>query len=229
MKIKSMIRDQGDFTIGMGTSQESCLGPLIYIIFCNDISKICETCNTIMFADDTSIYYSHKNVFKLYEKVQKDLIHLVDYFKANKLSLNIEKTNCMLFNIKGKHIECIPKLEVNNVQIERVEFTRFLGLIIDSRLNWNGHVNNLIAKITMNKFMKNTSKNVLTKNIRRNVYCVHIQVHLLYCVYIWGTLTSKSNLNKIQRLQNKCVRIIGLKKMNTQVNGIYKNGNFKNK
>ena len=79
------------------------------------------------------------------------------------MSLNIEKTNCMLFNIKGKGIECIPKLEVNNVQIERVEFTRFLGLIIDSRLNWNEHVNNLIAKITMNKFMINTFKNVLTK------------------------------------------------------------------
>ena len=58
-----------------------------------------------MFADDTSIYYSHKNTFKLYEKVQKDLTHLVDYFKANKLSLNIGKTNCMLFNIKEKHID----------------------------------------------------------------------------------------------------------------------------
>ena len=135
----------------------------------------------------------------------------------------------MLFNIKGKHIGCIPKLEVNHIQIERVELTRFLGLIIDSRLNWNEHVNNLIAKITMNKFMINTSKNVLTKNIRRNVYCAHIQSHLLYGVFIWGTLTSKSNLNKIQRLQNKCVRILALKKMNTQVNGIYKNGNFKYK
>ena len=135
------------------------------------------------------------------------------------MSLNREKTNCMLFNIKVKHIECIPKLEVNNVQIERVEFTRFLVLIID-RLNWNKHVNNLISKITMNKFMINTSKNALTKNIRRNVYCAHIELHLLYSVYIWGTLTSKSILNKKQRLRNKCVRIIGLKKMNTQVNGI---------
>ena len=60
IKIKSMIRDQGDFTIGTGTLQGSCLGPLIFIIFCNDISKICETFKTIMFADDTSIYYSYK-------------------------------------------------------------------------------------------------------------------------------------------------------------------------
>ena len=222
MKIKSIIGDQGDFTIGRGTPQGSCLGTLIFIIFCNDISKICETCKTIMFADDTSIYYSHKNIFKLYEKVQKDLTHLVDYFKAIKLSLNLRKTICMSFNIKGKHIDHIPKLEINNVQIERVEFTRFLGLIIDSRLNWNEHVNNSMAKITMNKFMINMSKNVLTKDIRRNVYCAHIQSHLLHSVYIWGTLTSKSNINKIQRLQNKYVRIIGLKNMSTQVNGIFK-------
>ena len=107
------------------------------------------------------------------------------------MSLNIEKTKCMLFNIKGNCIDCIPKLEINNVQIERVEFTRFLGLIIDSRLNWNEHVNNLMAKITMNKFMINTSKNLLTKDIRRNVYCAHIQSHLLYGVYIWATLTLK--------------------------------------
>ena len=83
-----------------------------------------------------------------------------------------------------------------------------------------------MAKITMNKFMINTSKNVLTKNIRRNVYCAHIPSHLLCSVYIWGTLTLKSNLNKIQRLQNKCVRIIDQKKMNAQVNGIYKNWEF---
>ena len=69
MKIKSTIRDQGDFTIGTSTPHGSCLGPLIFIIFCNDISKICETCKAIIFADDTSIYYSHKNIFKLYEKV----------------------------------------------------------------------------------------------------------------------------------------------------------------
>ena len=138
-----------------------------------------------MFADDTSIYYSHKNIFKLYEKVWKDLTHLVDYFKANNLSLNIEKTNHMLFNIKGKCIECIPKLEINNVQIERVEFTGFLGLIIDSRLNWNEHVNNLMAKITMNKFMINTSKNILTKNIRRNgILCTYTFTLVVWCLYL---------------------------------------------
>ena len=125
MKIKSIMVDQGDFTIGMGTPQGSCLGPLIFIIFSNDISKICEICKTVMFADDTSIYYLHKNIFKLYEKVWKDLTHLVDYFKANKLSLNIGKTNCMLFDINGKCIDSIPKLEMHNVLIERVEFTRF--------------------------------------------------------------------------------------------------------
>ena len=71
MKIDSTIGDQDDFTVGTGTPQGSCLGPLIFIIFCNDISKICETCKTIMLADDTSIYYSHKNISKLYEKSEK--------------------------------------------------------------------------------------------------------------------------------------------------------------
>ena len=69
-------------------------GPLIFIIFCNDISKICETCKTIMFADDTSVYYSHKNIFKLYNKVWKDLTHLVDYFKANIKHPNLIKALC---------------------------------------------------------------------------------------------------------------------------------------
>ena len=80
-----------------GTPQGSCLGPLIYLIFTNDMAKHLENCNSIRFADDTTFYQTHKSLRYLKWCLQEDLKSLIDWFSANKLTLNLDKTSCVLF------------------------------------------------------------------------------------------------------------------------------------
>ena len=82
--------------ITYGTPQGSCLGPLIYLIFTNDMAIHLENCNSIMFADDTTLYQTHRSLRYLKWCLQEDLKSLVDWFRANKLTLNLDKTACVL-------------------------------------------------------------------------------------------------------------------------------------
>ena len=80
------------FTVKFGTPQGSCLGPLLFLIFCNDLVKVLESCSGILFADDTTLYKSHKNLRYLVWSVNQDLEKISDWFRANKLTLNTKKT-----------------------------------------------------------------------------------------------------------------------------------------
>ena len=88
-----------NYMVEYGTPQGSCLGPLLFLIFCNDIHLVLEFCNCILFADDTTIYKTHRNPTYL-EWTINELIS--DWFKANKLTLNLNKTMCMYFHPNNK-------------------------------------------------------------------------------------------------------------------------------
>ena len=83
--------------ISYGVPQGSCLGPLLFLIFCNDLPLILQSCKLILFADDTTIYHSHKNLRYLQWCIQEELKQLMDWFRANKLTLNLSKSCCMVF------------------------------------------------------------------------------------------------------------------------------------
>ena len=85
-----------------GVPQGSVLGPLLYLIFCNDLHKCIEKCKVIMFADDTTLYKTHRNLKYLVQCINQDFNILADWFYANKLSLNVAKTNYMVFRPKSK-------------------------------------------------------------------------------------------------------------------------------
>ena len=82
--------------------QGSVLGPLLFILYTNDLPNTLTVSKSILFADDTTIYYSHSNLNTLYTNLNKDLQILNDWFKTNKLSLNVSKTQYMIFNKKNQ-------------------------------------------------------------------------------------------------------------------------------
>ena len=102
-------------TVNFGTPQGSCLGPLIFLIFTNDLQKHLHHCSSILFADDTTLYKAHQNLKYLKWSVQDDMNTLTDWFRANKLTLNIDKTICMLFQPNGQCREI--ELEIDNIKI----------------------------------------------------------------------------------------------------------------
>ena len=139
------------YNINHGTAQGSCLGPLLFNLFCNDLYLNLEYCNIIMFADDITLYASHRNTPYLNYILQTDLKIIEDWLLSNKLSLNILKTYAMKFSVgKGENTKKLS-LQLNDTIIPLVTHTKFLGVTIDEDLNWSKHINNIISKISVNK------------------------------------------------------------------------------
>ena len=194
------------YKIMHGTAQGSCLGPLLFNIFCNDIYLNVDFCNLVLFADDTTIYASHKNITYLNYMLQTDLNKLDLWFRANKLSLNISKTNTM--TIKPKNTTAISEIKLNNKILPIVDNTKFLGVTIDNNLSWAKHINSIISKLSINKNLLAKAKHLLTPEAKRHIYYAHIHSHLTYANNVWsGHMTSKQK-NTIEKIQKHCIRSI---------------------
>ena len=139
--------DFSDFyDVTYGVPQGSCLGPLLFLVFCNDLPLNLTFCKAILFADDTTIYASHTNLRYLQWCICEELKQLLDWFMANKLTLNLGKSCCIIFGAGKKRLEQL-ELKINNVTIPIVDDCKFLGIWIDKSLNWRKHVSTLQLKI----------------------------------------------------------------------------------
>ena len=125
------------FEINIRCLQGSCLGPLIFLILCNDIYLNLELCSSILFADDTTVYKSHSDLQYLTWCVQHDLELIADWFKANQLALSSSKSAGILFS-NNKNAK-INKIDIPGLSIKFVEHTKFLGVHIDCKLTWKVH------------------------------------------------------------------------------------------
>ena len=121
-----------------GVPQGSVLGPLLFILYTNDLHKALTHCKRIQFADDTTIYIIGNKIDSLFNNAQKDLTQLADWFKANKMALNINKTNYMLFK-SNKNMDITHfSLMIGNSKITQVNCTKFLGIMIDDKITMEG-------------------------------------------------------------------------------------------
>ena len=132
--------------INFGTAQGSCLGPLIFLIFCNDLQLHLLFLECIQFADDTTLYIMHHSLSYIKFCLEHDLSILQDWFLANKLTLNIGKSVCILF---GKHRGEKLDISIGSEKIPQVPNTKFLGIWIDQALSWNEHISKLILKLNI--------------------------------------------------------------------------------
>ena len=194
------------YDVEYGAPQGSCLGPLLFLLFTNDLYLNIEHCSAILFADDTTLYKSHRNTRYLKWCIEQDLKTISDWFKANKLTLNLEKTEYIFFG--ARPIKVKPTLEIDNVTLRPVETVKFLGLWLDQNLNWDTHVNKLTAKIKRNLHLLRTPKHLFNKKTLKLIYHAQIQSHINYGLILWGSMTRQNNLLRVQSVQNKCVEII---------------------
>ena len=123
------------YNVEYGTPQGSCLGPLLFIIFCNDLYYHLTFLSCIKFADDTTLYTSGKSLKLIEFELNNDLEIISDWFKANKLTLNISKTVCMIFPPKNGEAVAID-VKLCNTEIPVVKNVKFLGTWLDSDLSW---------------------------------------------------------------------------------------------
>ena len=127
-------------SINCGVPQGSVLGPLLFVIYMNDLPDCLNKANGILFADDTTLYISSDSLEELYNDMNLELKTLSDWFLANKLSLNLNKTNYMLFTNRCFANDDAANLCVGDIIIERKACVKFLGINIDENLTWNNHI-----------------------------------------------------------------------------------------
>ena len=218
----NIIEKDKQYSITHGTAQGSCLGPLLFNIFCNDIYTYIRSCKLILFADDTTLHESHRNMNYLTHMVQEDIKNLDSWFKANKLSLNTQKSVVMMFLPRTtdenlKH----PIIKIDTVSLPVVSQTKFLGITIDNKLSWKEHINNIIRKISINKILIGKSRNLMTHTAKRNIYYAHIYPHLTYTNTIWSGHTTAKQHKKINTIQKYCVQAITNKSNSYHTNPIF--------
>ena len=132
-------------------------------------------------------------------------MNIMDWFRANKLTLNLNKTECLIFHPSGKPIKI--ELKLGNELISSVETTKFLGMWIDNQLSWKKHISHVVMKIKQNVNLLKVSNNYLTGSTKRMIYYAHIYSHISYGLVLWGTMTDKTTKQKIDRIITKCKKI----------------------
>uniref|UniRef100_A0A8C6NYB4 Reverse transcriptase domain-containing protein n=1 Tax=Nothobranchius furzeri TaxID=105023 RepID=A0A8C6NYB4_NOTFU len=199
--IKSGFRE-----ISCGVPQGSVIGPILFTLYINDICNVADFFKFIMFADDTNLVCSGKDIKELLKKAEKELNILKSWFDVNKLSLNIKKTKFMIFgNKKVKNGDF--KLTISDTEIERVSEIKFLGVVIDSNLSWKHHLNYIKGKIAKSLGLLYKLKDILNHKALRLIYCSLIQPYMAYCIEIWGS-TFKTYIHEIKTIQKKSIRVM---------------------
>ena len=208
-----------------GVPQGSNLGPLLFLLYINDLSLVSSTLYFILFADDTNIFYSNKSHTELTETVNRELKKLNYWFLANRLTLNVDKTNFISFKSHRKIKPTTWALTIDDQLIKQVDSTKFLGVFLDQHLSWKTHINYISQKISKNIGVISRISYLLPKHIRLNLYYALVFPYLSYCALIWSS-TYKSRIKRVITLQKKAIRTVEGVSRNTSTSPIFRSLNL---
>lgn len=190
--------------VKLGVPQGSILAPLLFILYINDLPTLCQNLGIQLFADDTVISMSHQNFPDLVSQLNSQLELVNTWMISNRLTINATKTNVLLFSNRPLTLEPIF---IANTELKYLDSCKFLGVTLDTKLNFRVHIDYVISKISKSCGVLYRIRKCLPLKSRIDFYYAFIYPFLIYCVTIWGG-TYQSYLDPLFIIQKKVIRII---------------------
>lgn len=191
--------------ISIGVPQGSILGPLLFIIYINDLAYLDSKCKFFIYADDTALFFRHKDPIVLQDMINTTLPKVSNWLRSNFLSLNASKT---IYQVYNKHkLDININVEIDHVDIEKKHTVKYLGILIDDDMNFTSHINAVTNTVSRNVGVMSRIKYFVEAKQLLQLYNAIILPHINYCCFIWGSGYAHRT-KKLLILQKRAMRII---------------------
>ena len=207
--------------VNHGVPQGSVLGPLLFLIYINDLHNAIKYSKVYHFADDTNLLNISKSPKQMQKRLNLDLRCLYNWLLANKISLNCAKTELIFFNKPGEVDAYVYKIKINGHKIIPSICIKYLGIYLDSHLNGSSHCTSLVNKLRRANGMLSKVRHYVPPSELKSIFHAIFSSHLTYGSQIWGQ-NENTHTENVFKLQNRAIRIINFADFHADVNPIYK-------
>lgn len=193
--------------IASGVPQGSILGPFLFNLYVNDIVNINKNIKYVIYADDTSLFFTGYCFHDLVISANKTLKDLVSWSQDNALKINVSKTKAILFHSRNKSINITCDIILNSTKVDILSSFKTLGVIFSESMSWDEHVHYILSKLARVVGLLYRHRSIFPTNVKLMLYHSLFLAHINYCHLVWGN-TTQTNIHKIFMLQKKIIRNI---------------------